>query len=127
MAPKEKQKIEIEKTHGDPLLSFNQAVTVDCSDFLGTALIQLQQVLGFDTKPGPCIRLVRLLYRRRTSVLWKLHLWHRQQIAWVRCGSLSRSLHVWHAAGVSVGLTQEVRPCGVWRLGRSSARRQSAV
>jgi len=39
MAPKEKQKIEIEKTHGDPLLSFNQAVTVDCSDFLGTALM----------------------------------------------------------------------------------------
>jgi len=39
MAPKEKQKIEIEKTHGDPLLSFHQAVTVDCSDFLGTALI----------------------------------------------------------------------------------------
>src|SRR5271157_3042994 len=38
MAPKEKQKIEIEKTHRDPLLSFNQAVTVDCSDFLGTAL-----------------------------------------------------------------------------------------
>jgi hypothetical protein len=40
MAPKEKQKIEIEKTHRDPLLSFNQAVTVDCSDFLGTALIE---------------------------------------------------------------------------------------
>src|SRR5437660_6775627 len=39
MAPKEKQKIEIEKTHRDPLLSFNQAVTVDCSDFLGTALM----------------------------------------------------------------------------------------
>src|SRR5207253_10200287 len=38
MAPKEKQTIEIEKTHRDPLLSFNQAVTVDCSDFLGTAL-----------------------------------------------------------------------------------------
>src|SRR5438128_117033 len=38
MAPKEKQQIEIEKTHSDPLLSFNQAVTVDCSDFLGTAL-----------------------------------------------------------------------------------------
>ena len=38
MAPKEKQKIEIEKTHGDPLLSFNQAVTLDCWDFLGTAL-----------------------------------------------------------------------------------------
>src|SRR6266513_689017 len=38
MAPKEKQTIEIEKTHIDPLLSFNQAVTVDCSDFLGTAL-----------------------------------------------------------------------------------------
>ena len=40
MAPKEKQKIEIEKSHRDPLLSFNQAVTVDCSDFLGTALAQ---------------------------------------------------------------------------------------
>ena len=39
MAPKEKQTIEIEKTDRDPLLSFNQAVTVDCSDFLGTALI----------------------------------------------------------------------------------------
>jgi hypothetical protein len=39
MAPKEKQKIEIEKTHRDPLPSFNQAVTVDCLDFLGTALI----------------------------------------------------------------------------------------
>ena len=38
MAPKEKQKIEIEKTHRDPFLSLNQAVTVDCSDFLGTAL-----------------------------------------------------------------------------------------
>src|SRR5204863_1332022 len=38
MAPKEKQTIEIEKTDRDPLLSFNQAVTVDCSDFLGTAL-----------------------------------------------------------------------------------------
>jgi hypothetical protein len=43
MAPKERQKIEIEKTHRDPLLSFNQAVTVDCSDFLGTALIQDRQ------------------------------------------------------------------------------------
>jgi hypothetical protein len=29
MAPKEKQKIEIEKSHGDPLLSFNQAVMVN--------------------------------------------------------------------------------------------------
>jgi hypothetical protein len=41
MAPKEKQKIEIEKSHRDPLLSFNQAVTVDCSDFLGTALMYI--------------------------------------------------------------------------------------
>jgi hypothetical protein len=41
MAPKEKQKIEIKKTHRDPFLSFNQAVTVDCSDFLGTALIRI--------------------------------------------------------------------------------------
>jgi hypothetical protein len=39
MAPKEKQKTEIEKTHRDPLLSFNQAVTADRPDFLGTALI----------------------------------------------------------------------------------------
>jgi DNA-binding NarL/FixJ family response regulator len=39
MAPKQRQKIEIEKTHRDPLLSFNQPVTADCSDFLGTALI----------------------------------------------------------------------------------------
>ena len=38
MVPKEKQKIEIEKTQRDPLLSFNQAVTANCSDFLGTAL-----------------------------------------------------------------------------------------
>jgi hypothetical protein len=39
MAPKERQKIEIEKTHRDPLLSFHQAVTANCSDFLGTVLI----------------------------------------------------------------------------------------
>jgi hypothetical protein len=37
--PKERQNVEIEKTHGDPLHSFNQAVTPNCSDFLGTALI----------------------------------------------------------------------------------------
>jgi hypothetical protein len=50
MAPKEKQKIEIEKTHGDPLLSFNQAVAVVCSDFLGTALRRTFWVsrMGFD-------------------------------------------------------------------------------
>jgi hypothetical protein len=40
MAPKETQKIEIEKTHRDPLLSFNQAVTVDGANFLGTALTE---------------------------------------------------------------------------------------
>src|SRR5882724_8860412 len=45
MAPKEKHKIEIEKTHRDPLLSFHQAVTVDCSDFLGTALIRSKESL----------------------------------------------------------------------------------
>jgi hypothetical protein len=38
MAPKEEQKIQIEKTHKDPLLSIIQAVTLDSSDFLGTAL-----------------------------------------------------------------------------------------
>jgi hypothetical protein len=37
--PREKQKIEIEKTHQDPLPSLNQAVTANCSNFLGTALI----------------------------------------------------------------------------------------
>src|SRR6266550_7339637 len=36
---KENQAIEIEKTHRDPLLAFNHAITVDCSDFLGTALV----------------------------------------------------------------------------------------
>jgi hypothetical protein len=48
MAPKEKQKIEIEKSHRDPLLSFNQAVTVDCSDFLGTALVGDDKGHGVD-------------------------------------------------------------------------------
>ena len=38
MGPKEKQKIEIEKLHWDPLPPLNQAVTADYSDFLGTAL-----------------------------------------------------------------------------------------
>ena len=50
MAPKQRQKIEIEKTHRDPLLSFNQAVTVDCSDFLGTALISDISDAGIRTK-----------------------------------------------------------------------------
>jgi hypothetical protein len=40
MAPKGAQEIEIEKTHGDPLPSLNQAVTENYPDFLGTALIQ---------------------------------------------------------------------------------------
>jgi len=38
MGPNEKQKIEIEKLHRDPLPQLNQAVTANCSDFLGTAL-----------------------------------------------------------------------------------------
>jgi len=50
MAPKEKQKIEIEKSHRDPLLSFNQAVTVDCSDFLGTALVRIDE-FGKEANP----------------------------------------------------------------------------
>jgi hypothetical protein len=41
MAPKETQKIEIEKTHRDPLLSFNQALTMDGANFLGTALKEM--------------------------------------------------------------------------------------
>jgi hypothetical protein len=36
MGHKEKQKIEIEKLHRDPLPPLNQAVTADYSDFLGT-------------------------------------------------------------------------------------------
>jgi hypothetical protein len=40
MGPNEKQKIEIEKLHRDPLPPLNQAVTADYSDFLGTALIR---------------------------------------------------------------------------------------
>jgi serine/threonine-protein kinase len=38
MARREKQTIEIEKTHRNPLPSFHQAVTPNYSDFLGTAL-----------------------------------------------------------------------------------------
>jgi hypothetical protein len=40
MGPNEKQKIEIEKLHRDPLPPLNQAVTAGYSDFLGTALMQ---------------------------------------------------------------------------------------
>jgi hypothetical protein len=39
MLPKERQEIEIEKPHPDPLLSLHQPVTACCSHFLGTALI----------------------------------------------------------------------------------------
>ena len=39
MVPRERQKIEIEKTHEAPLHSLSQAVTENCSDFLGTALM----------------------------------------------------------------------------------------
>jgi len=46
-AVEKKQEIEIEKTHRDPLLLFNQAVTVDCSDFLGTALIHNNDIPSF--------------------------------------------------------------------------------
>ena len=52
MAPREKQKIEIEKTHRDHLLSFHQAVTVDRSDFLGTALTRYQEIAWLDTDTG---------------------------------------------------------------------------
>jgi hypothetical protein len=38
MGPNEKQKIEIEKLHRDPLPPLNQAGKADYSDFLGTAL-----------------------------------------------------------------------------------------
>jgi hypothetical protein len=38
MLPKERQEIEIEKPHPDPLLSLHQSVTACCSHFLGTAL-----------------------------------------------------------------------------------------
>jgi hypothetical protein len=38
MVPKGAQEIEIEKTHGDPLPSLNQAVTGNYANFLGTAL-----------------------------------------------------------------------------------------
>jgi hypothetical protein len=39
MTREEKHAIEIEKTHRNLLPLFNQAVTSNCSDFLGTALI----------------------------------------------------------------------------------------
>jgi hypothetical protein len=43
MARREKQTIEIEKTHRNLLPSFHQAVTSNYSDFLGTALIVNKQ------------------------------------------------------------------------------------
>jgi hypothetical protein len=70
MAPKQRQKIEIEKTHRDPLLSFNQAVTVDCSDFLGTALID---ELGYlNLKPEQTnifFKLMEERYRRHSTII----------------------------------------------------------
>jgi integrase-like protein len=44
MGPNEKQKIEIDKLHWDPLPPLNQAVTADYIDFLGTALIPDKEV-----------------------------------------------------------------------------------
>ena len=47
MGPNEKQKIEIEKLHRDPLPPLNQAVKADYSDFLGTALIRFDSSIPF--------------------------------------------------------------------------------
>ena len=55
MGPNEKQKIEIEKLHRDPLPPLNQAVKADYSDFLGTALDCYLRRLGC-IKPHPRIR-----------------------------------------------------------------------
>ena len=49
MGPNEKQKIEIEKLHRDPLPPLNQAVTADYSDFLGTALTLNNQIGGLNS------------------------------------------------------------------------------
>jgi hypothetical protein len=43
MGPNEKQKIEIDKLHWDPLPPLNQAVTADYIDFLGTALSSIER------------------------------------------------------------------------------------
>src|SRR5438552_14728945 len=68
MAPKEKQTIEIEKADRDPLLSFNQAVTVDCSDFLGTAL-DLGIEFFLDNSAGELLRKARTTLLRHLLIL----------------------------------------------------------
>jgi len=55
MAPKDKQKIAIEKTHRDPLLSFNQPVTAG-SDFLGTALEKICR--SWTIRPAPSLHVM---------------------------------------------------------------------
>jgi len=44
---KRSKKLKSKKLTRDPLLLFNQAVTVDCSDFLGTALIHNNDIPSF--------------------------------------------------------------------------------
>jgi hypothetical protein len=67
MEPNEKQKIEIEKLHRDPLPPLNQAVTADYSDFLGTALTQYT---CFMKLPDQC-RLLRSTSNPKTARLYQ--------------------------------------------------------
>jgi hypothetical protein len=64
MRPTEKQKIEIEKLHRDPLPPLNQAVKADYSDFLGTALIEFAKYITSLHRDGG----VLLCLRRVTHI-----------------------------------------------------------
>ena len=82
---KENQAIEIEKTHRDPLLSFNQAVTVDCSDFLGTALSFQLTSLGISIDSRP------LAARAKST----FHVEHSEPASRRQNASHGRVLRVW--------------------------------
>src|SRR5206468_7252213 len=120
MAPKEKQQIEIEKTHRDPLPSFNQAVTVDCSDFLGTALIPHNYLLEFCRTSGKRSGLLPVRFGQRAHA----PAFGRSVSSWgsngafVRSRWISRSIHarssrtVVTSAFLSFRMAAAFRYCG---------------
>src|ERR1017187_2315019 len=71
MARREKQTIEIEKTHRNPLPSFHQAVTSNYSDFLGTALLSNQKFLQQQIEPG-CSLAQRVSKSPNRAAQWRI-------------------------------------------------------
>ena len=72
MMPKEKQEIEIDKTHPNPLLSLHQVVTTNCSDFLGTVLTRwkIEETFRF-VKQSYHLEDIRVLrYQRLKNLVW---------------------------------------------------------